>query len=51
MKQKILSSIYNGKNNSAGLQVANWDQFSLNILEKSNYVCGLFWFKKGEEKC
>lgn len=31
MKLNILLSIYNGKSNSADLQVGNWDQFSLDI--------------------
>lgn len=26
------------------------ENLGLNILEKSNYVCGVFWFKKNKEK-
>jgi SAM-dependent methyltransferase len=27
------------------------ENIGLDILEKSNYACGLFWFKKDKEKC
>jgi hypothetical protein len=26
------------------------ENLGLNILEKSNYVCGLFWFKKNKKR-
>ncbi len=27
------------------------ENIDIDVLEKSNYACGLFWFKKDKEKC